>query len=535
MVSGDGNHVMFTSLASNLVEGDDNGCHDVFVRDLVAGTTECVSRSASGVLGDADSEGGALTSDGRYGVFVSYGSNLGPKDLNRTSDVYLWDRAGRVMELISANVSGESGNGPSGGPSISDDGRWVSFYSYATDLVEGGVGNERQAYLLDRVNRKLRRVSDVVGALPESYQVRSALVSKDGQWLGLSASVACGTGGRVVSQVFAYDMAGGWLGRVSAMRSGEWGSEFSHPLQFAGFGRYLAFESWAPNLLGEPGYAAGQIFVADLARPGVDALVRAEDEGGWRGGGAGTPGTAPAAVILAPSNATGAVGTFSVRIQNKGNAPDRFRLRVESPSDIEVRVQWVGGSTADVGGSGRLRVWETPVVRPGAALDVKVSVEFASSVGGDWNVAIEVESESDASRRDWVRVTAARDSDLDGMPDSWEMRFFGGLGIAGVGTDGDGDGASDGMEWRTNTDPTRPGDALRLGIGRSPSEGRIRLTWRAKSGYRYRIERSARASGDFSVVVPIPLEGTDGEMSWDEVDGDGGSGSRFYRLGVENP
>ena len=64
-----------------------------------------------------------------------------------------------------------------------------------------------------------------------------------------------------------------------------------------------------------------------------------------------------------------------------------------------------------------------------------------------------------------ARITVALvvDSDHDGLPDDWEMKYFGTLDRDGTG-DYDGDGISDLDEYRNGTDPRRP-DVLRLSSG----------------------------------------------------------------------
>lgn len=528
-----GRHVVFTSFASNLVEGDTNRCQDVFLRDLETGMTECVSRSASGAFGDADSEGGVVSADGRLVVFTSYARGLSARDRNPYADVYLWDRSTRTMELVSANTNGVAANGSSGGGSISDDGRWVTFHSYASDLVAGVSGTERHSYLLDRSTGRRQRVADRIGGMPDGYEVRSAAVSPDGRWLGLTGSPGCGLGPSL-AQVFVYDMVSARLDRVSVLRGGEFGDGHSLPLRFSADGRYLAFESWAANLASEPSPSAGQLYVADLARARVDALVKGT--GDWRGEGAGTPETRPAAVVLTRS-ATGAEGAaFTLRVRNDGNAPDRFRIRAEPPSgvNVNVRVQGEGVSTTELGGPVVRTSWRTGWVLPGATVDVLISLSTASESRGDWNLPILVESETDTSRNDWVRVTAAVDDDADGMPDSWETRFFGGTTLAGTGTDGDGDGASDLIEWVAGTDPTRPGDALKLGIEARSDLGWVRLTWRSRAGFRYRVERSAGLGTGFVEVGAGLVQGTGEELSWQDPEPPTGE-VRFYRLKAETP
>ena len=64
-ISADGRYVVFDSYASNLVPGDTNGINDVFVRDLLTGTTEIVSVNSNGVQGTDDSRSPSSSADGR--------------------------------------------------------------------------------------------------------------------------------------------------------------------------------------------------------------------------------------------------------------------------------------------------------------------------------------------------------------------------------------------------------------------------------------------------------------------------------------
>lgn len=89
VISADGRHVAFRSVASNLVVGDGNGLYDVYVRDMAAGTTRRISTSAAGVEGDGHSEFAALSADGRTVAFESAAANLVPNDTNAVSDVFL--------------------------------------------------------------------------------------------------------------------------------------------------------------------------------------------------------------------------------------------------------------------------------------------------------------------------------------------------------------------------------------------------------------------------------------------------------------
>src|SRR5438128_1272153 len=77
VISGDGQHVVFTSFANNLAPGDTNGWPDVFVRNMQTGVTTLVSANTNNTGSMAFGEFGlnpAISYDGRY---VLYGSGTG--------------------------------------------------------------------------------------------------------------------------------------------------------------------------------------------------------------------------------------------------------------------------------------------------------------------------------------------------------------------------------------------------------------------------------------------------------------------------
>ncbi|MCC6763886.1 MAG: PKD domain-containing protein [Deltaproteobacteria bacterium] len=101
MISADGRFVVFRSRADNLVLADTNNREDVFVRDLVAGSTDLASVATNGDQGDGSSGEGhfindetrmALSADGRFVAFVSDATNLVPADTNGLEDVFVRDR-----------------------------------------------------------------------------------------------------------------------------------------------------------------------------------------------------------------------------------------------------------------------------------------------------------------------------------------------------------------------------------------------------------------------------------------------------------
>jgi Tol biopolymer transport system component len=148
--SADGTKAVFTSLASDLVGGDANRTLDVFVRDLTAGTTSLVSANAAGTgSGELDSMYPRFSPDGTKVAFASLSSDLEPiaREGGR-QNVFVRDLVAGTTTLVSVNAAGtDGGNGPSGvfwndvSPTVfSSDSRRLVFPSRATDLGPRDTG-----------------------------------------------------------------------------------------------------------------------------------------------------------------------------------------------------------------------------------------------------------------------------------------------------------------------------------------------------------------------------------------------------------
>jgi Tol biopolymer transport system component len=230
-IDGDGRYVAFYSAATNLVAGDTNGTYDVFVRDVQSGMTERVSVSSDGTQGNAISWDPQISADGRYVAFWSMASNLVPGDSRQYSDVFVHDRVTRVTDRVSVSTAGIEANGESYLGRISPDGRFVTFSSAATNLAS----NDTNA----------------------------------GTW-----------------DSFVHDRTLGITERVSVSSEDVQGSAISMPGDVSVDGRYVAFISRAPDLV--PGDLNGRddVFVRDrvlrtTTRVNVSSLGVQSDGGTW--------------------------------------------------------------------------------------------------------------------------------------------------------------------------------------------------------------------------------------------------------------
>ncbi len=155
-ISRDGRYVVYNSPATNLA-ADNNPfcadtyhppeCEDVFLYDHETGATTLISKSTQGQQGNKDSYYPAISGDGRYIAYLSLATNLAPGADGTScgagreafcSHIFRYDRTTGETILVDANPSGVGGNDFAGvDVSMNEDGRYVAFSSYATDLVPG--------------------------------------------------------------------------------------------------------------------------------------------------------------------------------------------------------------------------------------------------------------------------------------------------------------------------------------------------------------------------------------------------------------
>ena len=120
---------------------DYTNCEDVFVHDRQTGSTQRVSVASDGSQGNSHSYWPSISADGRYVAFESYASNLVSWDTNGYIDIFLHDRQTGSTQCVSLSSDGSQGNNESWSPSISADGRYVAFASWASNLVSGDTNN----------------------------------------------------------------------------------------------------------------------------------------------------------------------------------------------------------------------------------------------------------------------------------------------------------------------------------------------------------------------------------------------------------
>jgi Tol biopolymer transport system component len=265
-ISADGRYVAFESVSGNLVNGDTNGENDVFVHDRQTGQTTRVSVASDGTQGNDGSNSISISADGRYVAFRSHASNLVSGDTNGTGDVFVHDRQTGQTTRVSVASDGTQGNGLSSynsSPSISADGRYVAFNSEASNLVSGDTNGTTDVFLHDRQTGQTTRVSVASDGTQGNSPAYRPSISADGRYVAFESYASNLVSGDTNStwDVFVHVQQTGQTLRVSVASDGTQGSGLSFYPSFSADGRYVAFISEASNLVSGDTNGTRDIFV----------------------------------------------------------------------------------------------------------------------------------------------------------------------------------------------------------------------------------------------------------------------------------
>jgi len=263
-VSADGRFVAFQSSASNLVSGDTNNTMDVFVVDRATDTIELVSRTSEGFLSNAFSSMASISADGRFVAFVSGASNLVPNDTNGQHVVFVVDRQTNIIELVSRANDGSLGNDRTFRPSISADGRFVTFASSASNLVSNDTNGQHDVFVVDRATDTIELISRARNGSMDNGSVGDPSISADGRFVAFGSSsnlVPGDTNGQ--HDIFVVDREKDTIKLVSWARGGALSNGFSYRARISADGRFVAFASLASNLVPGDINGAGDIFLVD--------------------------------------------------------------------------------------------------------------------------------------------------------------------------------------------------------------------------------------------------------------------------------
>jgi Tol biopolymer transport system component len=228
--------------------------------------TKMVSVSSTGAPATSDCGVSSISADGRFVAFWSYADDLVVGDTNGTLDVFVIDRATGVPEIADVDSNGVQANGGSAGGMLSADGRYVAFGSAASNLVPNDGNNFDDIFVRDRVGGRTWRLSVDSHGAEANLPSYPGGFTPDGRYLAFTSSasnlVAGDTNG--AADAFVHDLWTGTTERVSVSSSGIEGDRASDGApEISDDGRFVGFSSQATNLAGFDGNKASDAFVRD--------------------------------------------------------------------------------------------------------------------------------------------------------------------------------------------------------------------------------------------------------------------------------
>jgi len=267
-ISADGRYVAFESAAADLVTADTNGSMDIFMRDTVSGTTMRVSVDSSNGQANDSSYFPAVSADGRYVVFYSDATNLVANDTNGCSDIFIRDLTEGTTTRLSVDGSRTEANDWSIHPSISADGRYVAFCSLASNLVADDTNASPDIFVRDLVSGSTVVASVNASGVPcDQGGGAFSSLSSDGRYVAFGSTSDDLVNGDTneIEDVFVRDLVAGTTTLVSLSTQGAQGDGASYCPSISADGDYVAFSSDAANLVSGDLNATTDVFVRDLA------------------------------------------------------------------------------------------------------------------------------------------------------------------------------------------------------------------------------------------------------------------------------
>jgi Tol biopolymer transport system component len=250
-VSADGRFIAFRSDATNLVAGDTNGASDIFVRDRITNTTTRISVSSTGTQANNTSSRPSISANGRYVAFESYANNLVAGDTNFSPDIFVHDRVTATTTRVSLSTAGAQGDGGGTMPSISADGEWVAFTSQSSTLVPLANNFVNHVFLRHRPTGVTTLISVTPSGGLENGASDGPTLSADGRFIAFNSSSNNLVASPVTTfkSVYVRDRLLGTTVLASKSLGGGAPNETCDFSSISANGRVVAFHTQADNLV----------------------------------------------------------------------------------------------------------------------------------------------------------------------------------------------------------------------------------------------------------------------------------------------
>ena len=274
LVSSNGQFVAFVSSGTNLVANTFDGQFHVYIRDQQTGITKLVDGDTNGVgAGVSPATFPIFSADGRFVVFDCVNGNLVPNDRNHANDVFVRDTVAETTELISVldpTLTSHTPNGISGfyPGSVSANGRYVAFSSDADDLIPGDTNRQRNVFVRDLLLATNVLVSANTNGVAASGFSFEPAISGNGRYVAFSSYASNLVAGDAnnAQDVFLRDLQTGTTMLASVSVDGiNPGNSNSFTPVISRDGRYILFHSKASNLTaGSFGNGVENLFLRDV-------------------------------------------------------------------------------------------------------------------------------------------------------------------------------------------------------------------------------------------------------------------------------
>jgi len=601
-------YVAFDNPDGSLVSGDNNHAYDVFVRDLFWNTTELDSKRNAAVIpqtGDCLSESPlSVSTNGQWVAFASAADDLVPDDTNNLIDVFIRDLLAGTTTLVSVGSDGgPAWGGSSMNPVISGNGRYVVFLSTATNLVAGqGLTTNANVFRRDLQTGTTVLVSfSTNGIDPADGDCSSPVVSQDGRYVAFLSTAP----NLLPSYVNFYATASHasrthWCditsGTTVTLTNGSAGTSFPtslFPPSMSSDGRYVAYSSYSgafytpllkvwDSQLGTDVYTNSTGFATNVELNAIGTCLLYNESSVtfvddvlsgtniftfnypvmlWSPAGWSVDGRY--FTFVAQTNAASSTniylcdiqtGTFTLVSANYTpmlsdaenadlpviSADGRFVVYrsyamgivpgdVNPVPNIYSYDRLIGTNSDLTAGQVGLSpiLWDS---QPAVSSDGR-TVAFLSL--GSGLVSVDLNRTLDAFTYA-IDVGMPLDSDADGIPDWWMIQYFGHpTGQASDSSlaqdDADGTGMSNLDKFLAGLNPTNPASVFRI-TSISLQGTNTLISWQAGGGRTNVVQAAATVSGPYSDISPdISLPGS-GDVFTNYLDTTTNQSTRFYRI-----
>lgn len=286
-ISADGSTVTFLSSSGELAANGIDGAFQLYWKNLATGELSAITRNQT--KGDSSPDrqlAWSASADGQRVAFDSLARDLAPDDANGASDVFIWDRAGESVALISQPQPGQgsatsSGMGWLGPECLSTNGQWLVFTSDAANLGGNDLNGGSGVFLRNLRSGKTTLLSrpPAGGGIPGDGAALP-VISRDGRAVAFTSLVPKPGKTNLIwtEQVFVHNVESGVLSLASVDPDGNPGSGNSTRPSLSADGRFLAFQTAATNLVRNDSNRFTDIVVRDLTA-GTNRLASVNTNG----------------------------------------------------------------------------------------------------------------------------------------------------------------------------------------------------------------------------------------------------------------